>query len=169
MNILVLSDSHSSIRFMRRCVDVLAPDWIIHLGDYFDDGQTLHEAYPRIPMYQVPGNCDRYRCPQGQPEIMIPSISGVTLYLTHGHRHQVKSHLGALLRDARACGAAAVLYGHTHQKDCHREPDGLWVLNPGSCGYFGGSAGLIRIEDGQITRCALVGEEDLLNAASAET
>ena len=84
------------------------------------------------------------------------------LYLTHGHRHSVKSTLGSLLRDARASGAAAVLYGHTHQPDCHREEDGLWVLNPGSCGYYGGSAGLLELRDGTIVSCRLLREEDLV-------
>ncbi len=131
MKILVLSDSHSALSFMYRCVQTIKPDAIIHLGDYFDDGQALHEAFPEIPSYQVPGNCDRYRCPPGQPEILAEQIGGVTLYLTHGHLHRVKSGTGGLLASARESGAAAVLYGHTHQADCRQEPDGLWVLNPG--------------------------------------
>ena len=57
MTILVLSDSHSTLRFMRRCVDTIQPDALIHLGDYFDDGTVLKEEYPQIPFYQVPGNC----------------------------------------------------------------------------------------------------------------
>ena len=101
MKILVLSDSHSTLSFMRRCVEEVKPDAIIHLGDYFDDGQAVKEEYPGTPMYQVPGNCDRYRCPPGQPEILIDRVCGVDLYMTHGHKHSVKSYLGALLRDAR--------------------------------------------------------------------
>ena len=62
MTILVLSDSHSTLRFMRQCVDTIQPDVLIHLGDYFDDGAVLKEEYPQIPLLQVPGNCDRYRC-----------------------------------------------------------------------------------------------------------
>ena len=162
MKILVLSDSHSTLSFMRRCIDSVRPDVIIHLGDHFDDGQAMREEYPRIPLYQVPGNCDRYRCPPGQPEIVIPRIGGVDLYLTHGHKHSVKSYLGALLRDARAAKVQAVLYGHTHVPDCHREADGLWVLNPGSCGYFGGSAGLLEVSAGHIQDCRLLTEADLV-------
>lgn len=163
MNLLVLSDSHSALSFMRRCVEAVAPDGILHLGDYFEDGTAIHETYPQIPLYQVPGNCDRYRCPPGQPQILVTQDFGPKLYMTHGHRHQVKSGLGALLKDARDCGAAAVLYGHTHRPDCRREEDGLWVLNPGSCGCFGGSAGLIQIQNGKILQCRLLREEDLLN------
>lgn len=162
MKILVLSDSHSTMSFMRRCVEAVRPDAIVHLGDHFDDGEALKEEYSRIPFYQVPGNCDRYRCPPGQPEILILPVCGVLLYMTHGHKHSVKSYLGALLRDARASGAAAALYGHTHVADCHREADGLWVLNPGSCGYFGGSAGVLEVDGGKIRSCRLISDGDLV-------
>lgn len=162
MKILVLSDSHSTLSFMRRCIDAVKPDLMIHLGDHFDDGVAMKEEYPGIPVYQVPGNCDRYRCPPDQPEILIPRIGGVTVYMTHGHCHKVKIYLGALLRDARASKAQIALYGHTHVPDCHQEEDGLWVLNPGSCGYFGGSAGLLEIEDGRITSCRLLTDGDLM-------
>lgn len=162
MKILVLSDSHAALSFMRLCVNKVKPDAIIHLGDYYDDGEALKEEYPGTRIYQVPGNCDRYRCPSGIPEILIPRIDGVDLYMTHGHRHNVKSYLGSLLRDARAAKVQAVLYGHTHRSDCHQEEDGLWVLNPGSCGYYGGSAGILETHNGKIVSCRLLQEADLL-------
>ena len=121
MTILVLSDSHSSLRFMRQCADTIRPDVLVHLGDYFDDAVVLKEEYPQILVYQVPGNCDRYRCPPGLPEILVENICGVRVYMTHGHRHQVKMSIGLLLKDARAAKADIVLYGHTHAADCHRE------------------------------------------------
>ena len=161
MKILVLSDSHSALSFMRRCIGDVKPDAVIHLGDHFDDGTAMKEEYPGIPFYQVPGNCDRYRCIPGQPEILIQRVCGVHLYMTHGHKHSVKSYLGALLRDARASKVDAVLYGHTHQQDCHREEDGLWVLNPGSCGYGGGSAAVLELTDGKIRNYRLLRQCDL--------
>ena len=161
MKILVLSDSHSTLSFMRRCIEAVKPNAIVHLGDHFDDGEAMKEEFPGTPFYQVPGNCDRYRCVPGQPEILICRVCGVSLYMTHGHKHSVKSYLGALLRDARAAKVSAVLYGHTHRADCHREEDGLWVLNPGSCGYYGGSAGLIETESNTIRSCRILTEEDL--------
>ena len=161
MKILVLSDSHSALSFMRLCISRVKPDAIVHLGDHYDDAEVIGEEFPQIRMYQVPGNCDRYRCPPTVAEILILPVCGVPLYMTHGHRHQVKMYLGALLRDARASKAAAALYGHTHVPDCHQEPDGLWVLNPGSCGYYGGTAGLIETENGNILRCRILRQEDL--------
>lgn len=160
MKILVLSDSHSALSFMRLCIERCRPDAVIHLGDYFDDGSAMAEENTGIPFYQVPGNCDRYRCCHGQPEMVMVTLGGVPLYLTHGHRHGVKSGTEALIAAARHAGAGAVLYGHTHRADCRRE-DGLWVLNPGSCGYFGGSAGLLEIEHEEIRSCRILRQEDL--------
>ena len=161
MKILVLSDSHSALSFMRSCIETVKPDRIIHLGDYYDDACAMAEEYPDIPMIQVPGNCDRYRCPPFVQEVLSERIDGVYFYLTHGHRHMVKQRLDMLLLDARKCKAAAVLYGHTHIADCHQEEDGLWVLNPGSCGYYGGSAGLIETANGKIVNCRLIRQENL--------
>ena len=161
MKILVLSDSHSALSFMRRCVDTVKPDALIHLGDHYDDAEALHEEYPGIPMFQVPGNCDRYRCPINAQETILRRIFGVDIYMTHGHRHNVKVYNGLLIREARAAGAAIVLYGHTHMALCDREEDGLWVMNPGSSGYYGGSAGLIETESGKIKVCRILRQTDL--------
>ena len=161
MKILVLSDSHSSMRFMYRCVDAVRPDALVHLGDHYDDACAMSEEYPQIRMTQVPGNCDRYRCPPFVQEVLAEKIGGVYFFMTHGHRHQVKQRLDMLIHDARKCRAAAALYGHTHIADCHQEDDGLWVFNPGSCGYYGGSAGLIETENGKIVNCRIIRQENL--------
>ena len=161
MKILVLSDSHSSLRFMRECVTKVQPNVIIHLGDHYDDGEALHEEFPHILFYQVPGNCDKYRAPIHAREILVVSIGGVRFYMTHGHIHKVKMVLGLLIRDARAAKADIALFGHTHQAYCQQEEDELWVMNPGSCGHSGGSVGLIEIENEKISSCRNIGQEDL--------
>mgnify|MGYP003297474041 CR=1 FL=1 len=48
MRILVLSDSHSTLSFMRRTIDAVRPDSIIHLGDHFDDGMAMHEELQKL-------------------------------------------------------------------------------------------------------------------------
>ena len=161
MKILVLSDSHAALSFMHYCVRKIQPDVIFHLGDFYDDGEALREAFPHIRFYQVPGNCDRYRCPPGMAEAQIVNVDGVRFFLTHGHRQRVKQTLCALVEDARKIRAQAALYGHTHVADCHQEDDGLWVLNPGSCGYFGGSAGLLETSGGKLASCRILRESDL--------
>ena len=161
MKILVMSDSHSALSFMRRCIDEVIPDAMIHLGDHYDDAIAISEEYPDLPMYHVPGNCDRYRCPPGVMEVQLATLDGVRLYLTHGHLHKVKHYIDLLLRDGRKARAHAVLYGHTHVPNCYQEPDGLWVLNPGSCGYFGGTVGVIETDGGRLVSCEILREGDL--------
>lgn len=161
MKILVLSDSHSGLRFMRQCVERIRPDAIVHLGDYYDDGETIAETYPNIPVHQVAGNCDKYRSPLSVREMLCYPLGGVMMYMTHGHRERVKSGIHVLMLEARRYGAKAALYGHTHIPDCHCEEDGLWVLNPGSAGYGGGCAGIIETDGQKITACYLLSQMDL--------
>ena len=161
MKILVLSDSHKSLQFMYRCVETIKPDAIVHLGDHYDDGETLAEKYPHLTVHQVPGNCDANRCPPMAREVLCYKVCGVRLFMTHGHNHHVKLGIGALLSDARKEQAQAALYGHTHRPDCHQEPDGLWVLNPGSCGCGSRTAAVIETAEQEILRCYLIGWEEL--------
>ena len=86
---------------------------------------------------------------------------GVKLFMTHGHNQKVKATLALLKKEAREMGAQAALFGHTHSAYCCEE-DGLWLLNPGSCGSYGGSAGLIETENGQITSCKILTHSDLM-------
>lgn len=159
MKILVFSDSHASLSFMRRCIEVTSPDAVIHLGDYYNDGQTMLEEFPQIPFHQVPGNCDMHRGWIPDPEVRLIELGGVRILMTHGHRHGVKMSLHRLLADARAANVQAVLYGHTHIAHCERE-DGLWILNPGAASW-GGSAGLISTHLGKIVSCVLLRPEDV--------
>lgn len=162
MKILVFSDSHASRSFMRLCMERIKPDAFIHLGDYYEDGEAIAEEFPGVPNYRVPGNCDYYRMAESVPGILSCKIAGVQIYMTHGHLHGVKSATDRLLKEARKEKAQAVLYGHTHQAECYQEKDGMWVLNPGSCGSYGGSAGMLLIEENKIQGCWLLHPEDLL-------
>ena len=158
--ILVLSDSHSALQFMFDAVEAVKPHAIIHLGDYYDDGEALHGEYPEIPFYQVPGNCDLYRCSPRIPQILVEEIFGVRFYLTHGHRHDVKLTRRRLEQDARDCKVQAALYGHTHIPDCRLE-EGLWIVNPGTCGYGDRTGAVIKVEEGEILSCQIIHQEDL--------
>ena len=161
MKILVLSDSHSGLSFMRYCIEQVKPQHIIHLGDHFADGEAMAQEYPHIRFHQVPGNCDQYRALPWQPDVLSYPIEGLNFYMTHGHRHAVKSGLHRLLLDARKSKADVALYGHTHIADCHREEDGLYVINPGSCGSWSGSVGLIEVAGGKVSACSILKQADL--------
>ena len=161
MKILVFSDSHRALSFMRLCIEKIRPDAMIHLGDHYADGENIHLEYPEIRFYQVPGNCDMYSAPPFAREMLIQRLGGVDFYLTHGHIHRVKQSLFDLLRNARACKCQAALYGHTHIPDCYQEEDGLWVLNPGAAQYSRGTAGLIEVKDQKITSCRIITGREL--------
>lgn len=161
MRILVLSDSHSGLSFMRLCIKKFKPQAVVHLGDFYEDGQTMQEENPHISFHLVAGNCDWNRYDLSVREMLCYDVGGVRMFMVHGHRHQVKSGLGALLADACRYNAEVVLYGHTHRSHCEQLPDGVWVMNPGSCAVFGGSAGLIETENGKITVCRIITQTDL--------
>ena len=161
MKILVLSDSHSALSFMRLCINSINPDVVIHLGDFFEDAQAMAEEFPNARFYSVPGNCDHYRVSPDIPQTLVEQICSVRFYMTHGHLHRVKSGIGALLTAARGRKAQVALFGHTHAPLCQQEEDGLWVLNPGSCGYYGGSGGLVTVESGKVLSCRLIRQVDL--------
>lgn len=157
--VVVFSDSHSGLSFMRRAIHVLKPNAFIHLGDHYDDGAVIAEENPGIPNYIVQGNCDWSLC-FSEPEQMCLKVFGVLMLLTHGHRYGVKAGTGKLEAYARSQGAQAALYGHTHRADCRQEGD-LWVLNPGTCSHYGGSVGLMLIENNQIVDCRIITGEEL--------
>lgn len=160
MKILVFSDSHSGMSFMRWCVKAVRPDAVIHLGDHFDDGSALASEFPGTAFHQVMGNRDYYRCIGIQPELLCYSVGGVMLYMTHGHRQGVKQGLEQLTQAARERGAKAALFGHTHRALCRLE-DGLWLINPGQCGSFSGSCALITTENNEITACRILTQADV--------
>lgn len=160
MKILVLSDSHSSLGFMRNCIAAVKPNVVVHLGDHYDDGTVIAEENPQIRVYQVPGNCDYFLANGWQPDTICCSIGGVLCYMTHGHKHSVKTDDHRLLTAAREAGAKIVMYGHTHIPTCRWEDD-LLVINPGSCRGFGGSVCVLEIENNAISSCRILRQEDI--------
>ena len=143
MKILVLSDSHSALRFMRSCVDAVKPDAIIHLGDHYDDAQALAEEYPHIPMHAVPGNCDW----SDEPAERVENLGGVDVLMMHGHTRGVKMSLMSLACLAQEKGVRAALFGHTHAPYMAYEY-GVLLLNPGA--LQDEKCALLEIEKGEI-------------------
>ena len=163
MKILVMSDSHSGLRYMRLCVDKVKPDHIIHLGDLYEDAQALQEEYPHLRFHMVPGNCDTYTIRHQYPPVLCYSIGGVRVFMTHGHLHGVKTDLTRLLLDAAQMEAQAVLFGHTHEKKCYKADNGMWILNPGSCRSDHGTVALMEIKDEKISACTILEQTDILD------
>ena len=161
MKILVLSDSHSALRPMRQAIDKLKPDHVIHLGDLYDDGQSIADMYPHLRVHQVPGNCDYRRAGQWWPDFLCYDVGGVRLYMTHGHLEGVKSDTQRLIALARQNKAQAVLYGHTHRAECY-QIDGLLVMNPGTCQSYEGTVGVLEIDGEKISASGIFSLAELM-------
>ena len=89
MKYLVLSDSHGNVDNMVRAVEREKPDGIIHLGDCWRDAEELHELFPRLPLEQVPGNCDFGRFEElvdasARPMLLNPGSIGDVRRPTYG-------------------------------------------------------------------------------------
>ena len=145
MKILVLSDSHRAEKPMLDAVRRERPDAIIHLGDHASDAQVLSSEFPLLPLSVVRGNCDLFE--DNVPESVLMNWEGVRIFATHGHRYGVKSNVLRLYYAAMEKEAEVILFGHTHIPYCE-ESDGVWLLNPGSCGRSRPSYGIIEIENG---------------------
>ena len=130
MKIAVFSDTHGSAKVMLNAVREYRPDKIIHLGDGNSDLNKLDKEFPDIPVYCVCGNCDGY-C--DAPETLTVDLNGVTAFLTHGHRYNVRYKIDTLSYAAECSGAKIAMFGHTHRAG-FEEIEGIFVLNPGTAG-----------------------------------
>ena len=132
---------------MYDAVEAEMPDRVFHLGDHISDAEDLAAAFPALDFLYVPGNCDY--ASSANPSILT-ECGGKRFFLTHGHLFGVKTGFTRLMMEARRLGADAALFGHTHVSYCKRQPDGLWLFNPGSCSAASGNYGIIQIENGAI-------------------
>lgn len=151
MKILVLSDSHGNIHNMARCVEMVQPRHILHLGDCIRDAEALQELFPQIPLTCVPGNCDWGRTEQAE---VLCELGGKRILMMHGHTRSVKHTVMNARYAAMELGADILLFGHTHHS-CVDYDGTLYLMNPGSIGdYHAPTYGIITIE-GSRTDCSV--------------
>ena len=125
---------------------------MLHLGDYSRDAEELVRRYPRLDIRFVKGNCDAWD-PSDTPESLLLRADGVTIYMTHGHRQNVKYTLDALANAVHFSGAQLGLFGHTHRSEYKKMGD-VTLFNPGSVGRGRRSYGLITVK-GDEFQCVL--------------
>lgn len=147
----IISDTHGNLEEAKLALEKMGHiDWLIHLGDYYEDGIRLKECL-HANMVMIKGNCDRGS--KGEDE-MVLDLEGVRLFITHGHQYEVKMGLNRLYYRALELGCQIALYGHTHIPE-NIKKTGLFILNPGSVAQPRGgsraSFGLIEIREGEIT------------------
>lgn len=124
----VLSDTHRHIWAIDEAVAALKDcDMIIHLGDNVQDVKEISK-YFKGKVIGVCGNCD---FTTSVPNDRIETIEGKKIFITHGHRYDVKYDILKLKYKAQEIQADVVLYGHTHIARIDYE-DGIWFINPGS-------------------------------------
>ena len=148
MKILVFSDSHGSAYKMEEAVRAENPEFVFFLGDGEGDLHVLTNAFPQLPVQAVRGNCDLY---SSLPAERLCVLGGFRFFLTHGHHYGVKYErdFHSLAEQARANGAQAALFGHTHEAYLE-QMDGLLLMNPGSARGYGASCGVLEIREGKL-------------------
>ena len=128
MKAVIVSDSHGRFGGIQEIIEREAPfDVFLHAGD-IQGGCGRIEEWAGCPVYVVKGNCDwSGDFPQ---QVMVP-FGSHRIFLTHGHRHAVKTEKETLARTAKNLGADIAVHGHTHIPAAD-ERYGVIVLCPGS-------------------------------------
>ena len=152
MLIAVFADSHGDLSGMCAAIDEYKPDMALHLGDYARDAEELQRRYPRLDIRYVRGNCDRWD--DDVPDYLRLVADGVWIYMTHGHRQNVKMTLDALANAVHFSGAQLGLFGHTHCPELKRMGD-VTLFNPGSAGRGRRSWGFVTVKGTEFT-CQLM-------------
>ena len=130
MLIAVFSDSHGSVDPMIHAIREEKPDLVLHLGDHASDAEELQRVFPALDIRYVRGNCD---WGSDAEEVLMPVADGVRIFMTHGHRYNVKFTLNSLANAAPFAGADLALFGHTHQSE-YRVIGDVTLFNPGAAG-----------------------------------
>lgn len=128
MRIIVISDTHrQQIDLIHSLIDLQKPDVILHLGDNVEDGENLSKIFG-IETIIVKGNGDFN---SDYPYDRILDLAGKRIFMTHGHRYNVKNSYMSLYYKGLEVKADMVLYGHTHVP-LNVNEKGMIIMNPGS-------------------------------------
>lgn len=127
--IFLFSDTHRNLNLIQRTISIMKEcDAVIHLGDYASDTASLKSVL-QGRLINIRGNCDIFSpsCPD-EREI---EFDGVKIFLTHGHKYNVKKTLHNISTEALKRECKAAFYGHTHIADITQH-SGVNLINPGS-------------------------------------
>jgi putative phosphoesterase len=128
MKILVVSDLHGKYHEFLILLEKVDFDICIVLGDFCFDNSYIKRKYPTTIF--IKGNCDY--AGYSIDELFI-TLDSTKMFLTHGHKYQVKSLSGIenLYDNVYKEDVKLVLYGHTHIFDSTYYKNILFV-NPGA-------------------------------------
>ena len=120
MKLAILSDTHGLLR--PQVAEYLSDvDGILHAGD-INRPEIVEKLKAYAPLWVVRGNNDK-EWAEEIPHDLTVTLEGVTFYMVH-NKKEVPADLS---------GLDVVVFGHSH-KYVEEEKDGVWWLNPGSCG-----------------------------------
>jgi uncharacterized protein len=123
VKLIVMSDSHGDTETVK-AVSALSADATFHCGD----SELLYDDPIMRPLYAVRGNCD---FDERFPSSLLVDVHGKSVFVVHGHEHDVKRSLMGLYYSAKEMGADVILFGHSHLYGAEMK-DGILFLNPGS-------------------------------------
>lgn len=124
----IISDSHHDLTAIDNAI-CLAPDvdcWI-HAGDSISDTDYLSTVSQK-QVFAVPGNIDWFYTKNSE---LLVNIADIKVFITHGHRYNVKFGSNLLLERAKQLQADLVIYGHSHIGKIETFDD-ITIANPGS-------------------------------------
>lgn len=145
MKIGVMSDTHGSLTYFEKALDVLNDcDFILHGGDvlYHGPRNPLPDGYnPKelaLKLNEVgniliaKGNCDSdvdqmVISHPIQTPFVVSQFGKLRILLTHGYLESRED----IIQKAKAMDASVLIFGHTHVKELYMD-ENLVILNPGS-------------------------------------
>lgn len=148
MRLLIISDSHGNKDLVKKIIlETAKVDYVLFAGDGIKEIKQISRETD-IEIIAVYGNCDYF---SEVPSERLIVICGKRIFLTHGHKYNVKFELDKLYYRAKELKADIVIFGHTHKPVSFTEEDVLF-FNPGSIllsrGRKTGTFGLIDIGEG---------------------
>ena len=127
---LVVSDTHGDNRAMYAVIEREKPfDILIHCGDV-EGNLAAALGTQEFGYFAVRGNCDTFSYAE---EERCVKLGYYRVFVTHGHRYQVKYRDSALIQAGKKEHADVILYGHTHVPEIKEDKaNGILIVNPGS-------------------------------------
>lgn len=124
--ILILSDSHGLKNELKEIIErhKAEVDCMIHCGD--SELEEYNDVLEGLVVVQ--GNCDW----NGKfEEEHVVNLGSEKIYVTHGHRYNVKTSYVPISYRAEEVGATIACFGHSHVATTFFENDVVYI-NPGS-------------------------------------
>ena len=131
MKVLVLSDSHGAVHYLRRILDTeKEAETVFFLGDGLGDIEKVKTHYPDTKFICVKGNNDFY---YQENREAYKYIDGVTIMACHGDAFGVRNSLREVINKTASVRGNLALYGHTHIRNLYSDAaTGIFAVNPGA-------------------------------------